>query len=57
MEEPLRDAMEPTRPPGQFMDLTAAIHTALQKWNGVTAVSEGAPAKWRLIEGLSGGGR
>jgi hypothetical protein len=32
----------------QFMDLTAAIHSALRKRDGVTVVSEGAPAKWRL---------
>jgi hypothetical protein len=35
----------------QFMDLTAAIHTALRKRDGVTVVGEGAPAKWRLKEG------
>jgi hypothetical protein len=32
----------------QFMDLTAAIHAALRKRNGVTVVGEGAPARWRL---------
>jgi hypothetical protein len=32
----------------QFMDLTAAIHAALRKRDGVTVVSEGSPAKWRL---------
>jgi hypothetical protein len=41
----------------QFMDLTAAVHAALRKRDGVTVVSEGAPARWRLKEGLSGGGR
>src|SRR5882757_10093885 len=34
----------------QFMDLTAAIHTALRKRDGVTVVGEGAPARWRLKE-------
>jgi hypothetical protein len=34
----------------QFMDLQAAIHVALRKRNGVTVVSEGAPARWRLKE-------
>jgi hypothetical protein len=32
----------------QFMDLVAAIHAALRKRDGVTVVSEGAPARWRL---------
>jgi hypothetical protein len=32
------------------MDLTAAIHSALRKRDGVTVVSEGAPAKWRFKE-------
>jgi hypothetical protein len=32
------------------MDLTAAIHAALRKRDGVTVVSEGAPARWRLKE-------
>jgi hypothetical protein len=34
----------------QFMDLTAAIHAALRKRDGVTVVSEGAPARWKLAE-------
>jgi hypothetical protein len=34
----------------QFMDLTAAIHAALRKRDGVTVVSEGVPARWRLKE-------
>jgi hypothetical protein len=34
----------------QFMDLTAAIHAALRKRDGVTVVGEGAPARWRLKE-------
>jgi hypothetical protein len=34
----------------QFMDLTAAIHSALRKRDGVTVVDEGAPARWRLAD-------
>jgi hypothetical protein len=34
----------------QFMDLTAAIHSALRKPHGVTVVGEGAPARWRLAD-------
>jgi hypothetical protein len=34
----------------QFMDLTAAIHAALRKREGVTVIGEGAPARWRLKE-------
>jgi hypothetical protein len=34
----------------QFMDLTAAIHVALRKRDGVTVVSDGTPARWRLKE-------
>jgi hypothetical protein len=34
----------------QIMDLTAAIHAALRKRDGVIVVSEGAPARWRLKE-------
>ena len=34
----------------QFVDLVAAIHVALRKRDGVTVVSEGAPARWRLKE-------
>jgi hypothetical protein len=36
----------------QFMDLTAAIHGALRKRDGVTVVSGGAPARWRLMSAL-----
>jgi hypothetical protein len=34
----------------QFMDLTAAIHTALRKREGVTVIGDGAPARWRLAD-------
>ena len=34
----------------QFMDLIAAIHAALRKRDGVTAVGVGPPARWRLKE-------
>jgi hypothetical protein len=32
----------------QFKDLVAAIHVALRKRDGVTVVSAGVPARWRL---------
>jgi len=34
----------------QFMDLTAAIHSALRKRDGVTVVGEGTPARRRLAD-------
>jgi hypothetical protein len=34
----------------QFVDLTAAIHAALRKRDGVTVVGDGSPARWRLKE-------
>jgi hypothetical protein len=34
----------------QFMDLTAAIHSALWKRDGVTVIGEGAPARCRLAD-------
>jgi hypothetical protein len=43
-----RKAVPATRK--QFVDLTAAIHVALRKRDGVTVVSEGTPARWRLKE-------
>jgi hypothetical protein len=39
-------AAPPTRK--QFTELAAAIHAALRKPDGVTVVSKGPPAKWRL---------
>jgi hypothetical protein len=33
----------------QAMDLQAALRAALRKRNGATVVSEGAPARWRLL--------
>jgi hypothetical protein len=33
----------------QAMDLQAALLAALRKRNGATVVSEGAPARWRLL--------
>jgi hypothetical protein len=32
------------------MDLTAVIHAALRKRDGVTVVGDGTPARWRLKE-------
>jgi hypothetical protein len=32
----------------QFVDLQAAVLAALRKRDGVTVISEGAPARWRL---------
>jgi hypothetical protein len=34
----------------QFLDLKAAIHVAFRKRDGVTVISEGVPARWRLKE-------
>jgi hypothetical protein len=36
----------------QFVDLQAAIHAALRKRDGVTVVTEGAPARWQLKEAV-----
>jgi hypothetical protein len=39
----------------QFMDLTAAIHSALRKRDSVTVVGEDVPARWRLKEAVNRG--